>query len=193
MVEEVKGGIPLPDEVVKQTLEKTDGVPVFVEELTKTVVESGALHTEGGRYVLDRPLDSMAIPATLQDSLMSRLDRLGQAKEIAQVDAVIGREFSHELLESVTDVDATETHGGYRTSCTSRSGVSSRRATAGELRVQACVGTGHGLRKLAQSVQSEDTRDNRARTREAVLRPGRARAGTGRTSSSTSRIHRAGD
>ena len=90
MVEQVAGDNPLPKEVVQQIVSKTDGVPLFVEELTKTVlesVESKGLWV-GGR--LDRSALSLGIPATLQDALMARLDRLGAAKEIAQLGATTG-------------------------------------------------------------------------------------------------------
>jgi predicted ATPase len=87
--------------VLEQIVTTTDGVPLFVEELTKTVLESGLLHDAGDRWKLDSPLPSLAIPATLHDSLMARLDRLAPAKEVAQTAAVIGREFRHDLLSAV--------------------------------------------------------------------------------------------
>jgi predicted ATPase/class 3 adenylate cyclase len=99
----VTGGKPLPNQILDQIVARTDGVPLFVEELTKTVLESGLLTDTGDRYELTGPLPPLAIPATLQDSLTARLDRLALAKETAQVGAVIGREFSHELLASVAD------------------------------------------------------------------------------------------
>jgi predicted ATPase len=92
----VTGGKRLPEEVLEQILAKTDGVPLFVEELTKTVLESGLLEDAGDGYKLTGPLPALAIPATLQDSLMARLDRLARVKEVAQMAACIGREFSHE-------------------------------------------------------------------------------------------------
>ncbi len=79
----------------------TDGVPLFVEELTKTVLESGVLREEDGVFALDAPLPSLAIPATLHDSLMARLDRLSPVKEIAQIGAAIGREFGYELIAAI--------------------------------------------------------------------------------------------
>jgi class 3 adenylate cyclase/predicted ATPase len=102
MVEQLTGGRQLPAEVTGQIVGKTDGIPLFVEELTKAVLEAGILveNTEG--YRLDGPLPSLAIPATLQDSLMARLDRLAAVKEMAQVGAAIGREFSYTLLRAVT-------------------------------------------------------------------------------------------
>ena len=90
--------------MLEQIVAKTDGVPLFVEELTKTVLESGLLREENGAYVLDRALTPLAIPSTLQDSLMARLDRLAPVKEIAQIGAAIGREFSYRLLEAVSPI-----------------------------------------------------------------------------------------
>jgi class 3 adenylate cyclase/predicted ATPase len=106
MVERLTGGKPLPTEVLQQILLKTDGVPLFVEELTKTVLESGLLTDRGDRFELSGPLPPFAIPATLHDSLMARLDRLAPVKEVAQIGAVIGREFSHELLATVAPMSA---------------------------------------------------------------------------------------
>ena len=97
MVEKVTGGKALPSEVLQQIVAKTDGVPLFVEELTKTVLESGLLREEDGRYVSAHggtPIPPLAIPATLQDSLMARLDRLAPVREIAQIGATLGRGFS---------------------------------------------------------------------------------------------------
>ena len=94
-------GKALPPEVLAQVLARTDGVPLFVEELTRAVLESGLLRDEGDRYALAGPLPPLAIPSTLQDSLMARLDRLAPVKEVAQVAAVIGREFAFDLLEAV--------------------------------------------------------------------------------------------
>jgi predicted ATPase len=85
--------------VLDQIVAKAEGVPLFVEELTKVVLEAGLLREEGNGYELKGLLPPAEIPATLQDSLAARLDRLAPVKEIAQVAAVIGREFSHELLQ----------------------------------------------------------------------------------------------
>jgi class 3 adenylate cyclase/predicted ATPase len=98
-------GRPLPPEVTAQIVAKTDGVPLFVEELTKAVLESGLLVAGPQGWRLDRPLPSFAIPATLQDSLAARLDRLAPVKEIAQIGAAIGREFSYPLLRAVAGRD----------------------------------------------------------------------------------------
>jgi class 3 adenylate cyclase/predicted ATPase len=99
-------GKALPDEVLDQIARKTDGVPLFVEELTKAVLEAGILREETDRYTLAAPLPSLAIPASLQDSLMTRLGRAGPAMEVAQVGAVIGPGFSHELLAAVAPMSA---------------------------------------------------------------------------------------
>jgi len=102
LVEQVTGGKALPHEVLDQIVVKTDGVPLFIEELTKTVLEAGILQERDGRFVLDGPLPALAIPSTLRDSLMARLDRLVPVKEVAQIGACIGREFSERLLLSVS-------------------------------------------------------------------------------------------
>ena len=91
--------------MLAQIVAKTDGVPLFVEELTKNVLESGLLIEEPDRYRLDGPLPPLAIPSTLQDSLMARLDRLAAVKEIAQIGAAIGREFAYALLSAVVGRD----------------------------------------------------------------------------------------
>jgi class 3 adenylate cyclase/predicted ATPase len=98
----------LPDEVIKQIVERTDGVPLFVEELTKSVLESGLLREEAGRFVLDRALPPLAIPTSLHDSLMARLDRLASVRHVAQIGAAIGREFSYALLRVVSRLSQDE-------------------------------------------------------------------------------------
>ncbi|HEV8714312.1 MAG TPA: adenylate/guanylate cyclase domain-containing protein [Candidatus Binatia bacterium] len=107
MVERVTGGKALPVDVLQQIVSKTDGVPLFVEELTKSVLESVGAHSRA-------PLQALAIPATLQDSLMARLDRLGTAKEIAQLGATIGRDFSYELLHLVSPVNEESLQQGLK-------------------------------------------------------------------------------
>jgi predicted ATPase len=108
LVERVTGGKPLPSEVLEEILARTEGVPLFTEELTKTVLESGFLGDAGDRYILAGPLPPLAIPATLHDSLMARLDRLAPVKEVAQIGACIGREFDHELLAAVVSLPEAE-------------------------------------------------------------------------------------
>ena len=105
MVTRVAGSKPLPAAVVQQIVARTDGVPLFVEELVKTVLETGLVQEEAERYVLTGPLPTLAIPATLHDALMARLDRLGPAKGVAQLGAVLGREFAYELLQAVAPME----------------------------------------------------------------------------------------
>jgi class 3 adenylate cyclase/tetratricopeptide (TPR) repeat protein/ABC-type transport system involved in cytochrome c biogenesis ATPase subunit len=107
MVTRVTGGRLLPAEVMKQIVAKTDGNPLFVEELTKAVLETGILVADADGYRLDGPLPPLAIPDTLQDSLMARLDRLAPVKEVSQIGAAIGREFSYSLLRAVVGRDET--------------------------------------------------------------------------------------
>jgi len=101
LVSGLSGGKALPLEVIEQIVTRTDGVPLFIEELTKSILESGALRDVGDHYELSRPLPPQAIPATLHASLLARLDRLSSVKDVAQIGAVIGREFSYQLLSAV--------------------------------------------------------------------------------------------
>ena len=108
LVAKLTGGKSLPGEVLDQILAQTDGVPLFIEELTKSVLESKLLREAVDRYVLNGPLPRSAIPATLRDSLIARLDRLAPVRELAQIGACIGREFSYELLAAVSPLKASE-------------------------------------------------------------------------------------
>lgn len=94
-------GKALPEAVLEQILAHTDGVPLFIEELTRTVLEGGMLQAQDGRYVMVGPLPTLAIPTTLRASLMARLDRLAPARELAQIAAAIGRDFGDELIKAV--------------------------------------------------------------------------------------------
>jgi class 3 adenylate cyclase/predicted ATPase len=98
-------GKALPAEVMAHIVTKTDGVPLFVEELTKMLLESGLLREDTQHYALTGPLSAVTIPATLQDSLMARLDRLGAARDVAQLGAVVGREFAYDVLQAITLLD----------------------------------------------------------------------------------------
>jgi class 3 adenylate cyclase/tetratricopeptide (TPR) repeat protein len=104
----VAKGKALPEAVVEQVLAHTDGVPLFIEELTSTLLESGLLRETTDRYVLDGPLPPLAVPTTLQASLVARLDRLAPVKDVAQIGAAIGREFSHELIAAVASLPAAD-------------------------------------------------------------------------------------
>jgi class 3 adenylate cyclase len=111
LVAQVAGGKALPDEVLSQIAERTDGVPLFVEELTKNVLESGLLREEADRYVLDRALPPLAIPTSLYASLLARLDRLAPARHVAQIGAAIGRQFPYVLLRAVCRFPDDELQG----------------------------------------------------------------------------------
>jgi predicted ATPase/class 3 adenylate cyclase len=105
MATRVAGGKALPAEIIQQLVDKTDGVPLYVEEMTKTVLESGLLQETNGHYELAGSLTPLAIPSTLQDSLMARLDHLVTAKAVAQYASVIGRQFSYALLQAVSPLN----------------------------------------------------------------------------------------
>jgi class 3 adenylate cyclase/predicted ATPase len=111
MVEGLAGANVLPQEVIEEIIVKTDGIPLFVEELTKTVLESNILCD---RDLFSAPLRHLAIPATLADSLMARLDRMGRFKSIAQIGSSIGREFSYELLRVIAEIPADELDAALR-------------------------------------------------------------------------------
>jgi predicted ATPase/class 3 adenylate cyclase len=102
MAERVAGGKALPAEVLGQLVAKTDGVPLFVEEFTRMVLESGLVKEREGCYALTDALPPLAIPTTLHDALMARLDRLETAKQVVQLGAVVGREFAYEVLQAVS-------------------------------------------------------------------------------------------
>src|SRR5262249_44293469 len=99
-------GKTFPAEVLQQIIAKTDGVPLFVEEITTFLLESGQLKAVDGHYALIGSFSTCTIPATLHDSLMARLDRLVTAKAVAQYAAVIGRQFAYDLLQAVSPLDA---------------------------------------------------------------------------------------
>jgi class 3 adenylate cyclase len=108
IIDRVAAGNPLPEEILAQIVAKTDGIPLFAEELTKAIVESSMLTLSSVGYRLSGPLPALAIPSTLRDSLVARLDRLAPIKEVAQIGACIGREFSEELLAQVCSMPGAE-------------------------------------------------------------------------------------
>jgi predicted ATPase len=101
MIAYVTGGKALPKEVADQIIDRTDGVPLFIEELTKSVVESGIVAKAGDQYSVARPMAPLAIPTSLHASLLARLDRLAPTREVAQIGAALGRSFSYELISAV--------------------------------------------------------------------------------------------
>ena len=101
LVQRLTGGKAMPANLLEQILSKTNGVPLFVEELTRSILESAGLQDAGDRYIHIGAAHTLAIPLTLRDSLMSRLDRFMPVKEVAQIGAAIGHSFSYELLAAV--------------------------------------------------------------------------------------------
>ncbi len=111
LVTAISRGKQLPPEVLDQIVERTDGVPLFIEELTKTVIESGLLREAESAYELAGPLPPLGIPSTLYASLLARLDRLASAKNVAQIGAIIGREFTYKLIAAVAALPEYELQG----------------------------------------------------------------------------------
>lgn len=104
LVHKAAGGKTLPEAISRQITDKSGGVPLFIEEITRSILESGDLELEGDRYVLRQSIRDFSIPSTLQDSLIARLDRLGSAKDVVLAASIIGREFSYELIEAISPV-----------------------------------------------------------------------------------------
>ena len=104
LIQKAAGGKTLPEAVIEQIAAKSQGVPLFIEEITRSILESGDLEESGDRYVLRRSIREFTIPSTLQDSLIARLDRLGSAKDVVLTASIIGREFSYELIEAVSSI-----------------------------------------------------------------------------------------
>ena len=105
IVGHLAGGRPLPGEVVDHIIAKSDGVPLYVEELTKAILGSRVLETRGDAYVLTGALAQLHIPETLQDSLMARLDRAPQSREVAQLGSVLGREFAYDMISALAGIE----------------------------------------------------------------------------------------
>ena len=147
MVANVAGNAALPPEIVEEIAERTDGVPLFVEELTKAVLESGA---QGAAALSSVPHPALSVPATLHASLMARLDRLGPAaKDVAQTGAAIGREFGFELLASVTDLPEPQLHEALDRLTNAGLLFVRGHPPRRQLHLQARAGAGCGLRHLA--------------------------------------------
>ena len=168
MVSALAGGKALPAALLEQILTRTDGVPLFVEELTKSILESGELKEAGDHYEYGGSARAVTIPATLRDSLMARLDRFMPVKEIAQIGAAIGREFSYELIAAVAPMPQAQLDDALVQ--LSASGLAFRRGTPpdADLHLQARAGAGRGLRLVAQEPQTGVARQDRPRDRAAL-------------------------
>ena len=192
MIDQVTGGKALPSDVFKQISDKTDGIPLFVEELTRAVVESGQLRDAGDRFERNGILPTMAIPSTLQDSLMARLDRLAPVKELAQVAACIGREFDHELLAAVSSLQGAALDEGLAKLV--QSGLISRRGLPPDTSYvfKHALIQDAAYATLLRSRLAVDPRPDRHRPRSAILRTRRPSARTPRPPSDGSRPDREG-
>ena len=180
IVARLAGAKALPEEVLDQIVARTDGVPLFVEELTKTVLESGLLQDAGDHYDLAAPLSSLAIPSTLQDSLMARLDRLAPVKEIAQTAAAIGREFDYQLLAAVSSSSEKPVERCSREAGPVGADLPPRRSTGRDLHFQTCPGPGGRLQQPAQDPAPAAARAHRTGAGRQVLRPRREPSGGAR-------------
>ena len=160
MIDRVVGNKPLPASIRQDIIERTDGIPLFVEEMTKAVLEA---ESEGAaqRTAAAVPSPALAVPASLQASLMARLDRLGPAKEVAQIGAAIGREFSHALLAAVVRKPEAELASALDRLIAGWFAVPAGRAAARDLSVQACAGAGRGLWHAAARAATRAPRPHR--------------------------------
>ena len=151
MVSALAGGKPLPAGLLEQILTRTDGVPLFVEELTKFILEFGDLKDLGSHYEYARSTPAVTIPDTLRGSLMARLDRLAPVKQIAQIGAVIGREFSYELISAVAPIPRAQMDELADAAHRVGFSIPTWYATRCCLHLQARAGAGCGLRLVAQT------------------------------------------
>ena len=176
MIDRVTGNKPLPASVRQDIIERTDGIPLFVEEMTKAVLEAES-EGEARATAAAVPSSALAVPASLHASLMARLDRLGPAKEVAQIGAAIGREFSHALLAAVARKPEAELQIGARPSHCGRFAVPAGCAAARDLSVQARTGAGRGLRHAAARAATCASRPHRRNPRKPIRRDCREPAG----------------
>ena len=170
LIDGVVGNKPLPVSIRQDIIERTDGIPLFAEEMTKAVLEA---ESESEAQQTAAPSPALAVPASLHASLMARLDRLGGARELARIGAAIGRAFSHELLDALALKPETELNLWPRTSRCCRVAVPARRAAVCELLVQARPGPGRGLQYAVARAPPSTPRpycsDNRKPHPEAAL------------------------
>ena len=167
MIDRVTGNKALPESIRQDIIERTDGVPLFVEEMTKAVLEAES-EGEAQRTTAAVPSPALAVPASLHASLMARLDRLGPAKEVAQIGAAIGREFSHSLLAAVVQQARGRTRIGARPSHRGRFAVPAGRAAARELSVQARSGARRGLWHASARAATCAARSHRRNSRKPL-------------------------
>ena len=163
MIDRVIGNKSLPASIRKDIIERTDGIPLFVEEMTKAVLEAGS-EGAAANMAAAVPSPSIAVPPSLHASLMARLDRLGPAKEVAQIGAVIGREFSHAILAAMVGKPEAELGSAVESSHRGRFAVSAEPAAPCDISVQACPGARCGLCHLAARSAPSATQSHRQNT-----------------------------
>ena len=163
IVASLVGNKELPADVLAEIVERTDGIPLFVEEMTKAVLEAES-ENDARKTTAAVPSSSVAVPASLHASLMARLDRLGPAKEVAQIGAVIGREFSYALLAAVVSRTGSRTPIDTRARHCCRSAVPARCASACDLPIQARADTGCSIRYIAARAETRASRSDRRNT-----------------------------
>jgi class 3 adenylate cyclase len=142
MITHLTAGKALPKEIADQIIDRTDGVPLFIEELTKTVVESGVLTEAGDQYTLAGPVPPLAIPSSLHASLLARLDRLAPIREVAQIGATLGRSFSHEIINAVAAMPQQQIEGALEQLVGRRVDFQARHTTRCGVQFQARAGAG---------------------------------------------------
>jgi class 3 adenylate cyclase len=169
MITSVAGGWSLPSELVEFIIDKAGGIPLYVEEITKMVIESEQVTLREGRVELIGEIETLTIPMTLQDSLMARLDRRSEAKELAQLAAVIGRSFIYELIADVADLDAA----GRAREC--RAVLPARRGPVRDIHLQTCADPGNRLSIFAAKRSARFPRTNCAGSREKIPGPRRGK------------------
>ena len=167
MIDRVAGNKLIPASVRQDIVERTDGIPLFVEEMTKAVLEAES-EGEARRTVAAVPSPALAVPASLHASLMARLDRLGSAKEVAQIGAAIGREFSHALLAAVARKPEAELGSALDRLIAGGFAVPAGRAAARDLSVQARPGAGRGLWHAAARAAARASRPHRRNPRKPI-------------------------
>ena len=177
LVAGMTGGKSLPPEVLDQIVARTDGVPLFIEELTKTVLESGLLREADDRYELTGPLPPLAIPSTLHASLLARLDRLASVKDVAQIGAAIGREFSYALIAAVAALPEKDLNAALAQLVARGADLPAWRSARRHVSIQARTCAGRRLRKSGAKSSPAIAWPHWPRTRRAVSGDCRYRAG----------------
>ncbi len=176
VVGDVTAGNALPVETVERILDKADGIPLYLEELTRTMIESGRLRALDDRFEPTAALE-LTIPSTLRDSLTARLDRLGTAKEVAEVGAVIGRQFPYELLAAVVPQKPEQLREALERLTGLRARRLQRRAAALDVLLPPRVDSGRGLRRTAAdraAAPAQPDRGSNGRQLRGAERPARA-------------------